>query len=187
MILNKLSIKDRRIFDRYLSLNRHELSAYAFANIYIWRKLFKISWVIIEDSLCVFFKDNIGIFLYLAPLAKTKRQQVVFRVFEILDKLSKNPQLAHIGNIEEKDLGFYQGLGFECLKRSNEYLCKTEDLAGLRGNKFKSKRSSYNYFVKHLRLCSPIIEEARRNRGNGGSVRRMQIGLRRRERLQTDK
>jgi len=150
MILNKLSIKDKKIFDKYLVLDKHELAAYAFPNIYIWRKLFDISWSIIEESLCIFFKDNIGVFLYLPPLAKSNKAQVVFRIFGILDKLNKNSQLAHIGNIEEKDLRFYQGLGFECLKRSNEYLCETKDLAGLKGNKFKSKRSSYNYFVKHF-------------------------------------
>jgi hypothetical protein len=140
MILNKLSIKDKKVFDKYLALNKHELCAYAFSNIYIWRKLFNISWAIIEDSLCILFKDNIGVFSYLAPLGKTNKAEVVGRVFEILNKLNKNPQLAHIGNIEEKDLAFYHGLGFESIKRSDEYICKTQDLVALRGNKFKSKR-----------------------------------------------
>jgi len=68
--LNKLFLRDKKIFDRYLNLGRHELSVYSFADIYIWNKIFDIRWAVIEKNLCVFFQDNIGAFLYLTPLAK---------------------------------------------------------------------------------------------------------------------
>ena len=58
--LNKLTIKDKKLFDKFFRLREHELSVYAFENIYIWQSLFDIEWAIIEDSLCVFFKDKIG-------------------------------------------------------------------------------------------------------------------------------
>ncbi|MBN2831105.1 MAG: DUF2156 domain-containing protein [Candidatus Omnitrophica bacterium] len=147
---NKLSIRDKEIFDKYLNLKRHDLSVYSFANIYIWNKFFDINWEIIEDSLCIFFQDKIGAFLYLLPLAKSNNLQVIFRVFEILRSLNKNPEFAHIENAEEKDLEFYRNLGFECSLKSHDYICSRQDLAGLRGNKFKSKRASYNYFNKNF-------------------------------------
>ena len=150
MKLNKLSLQDKKIFDKYLSLGRHELSVYSFANIYIWRKLFDISWAVIEKALCVFFQDNIGAFLYLAPLAKKNNPKVVVCVFEILDRLNKNPEFTHLENIDEKDLGFYRKLGLECSLKSHDYICSRQDLEELKGNKFKSKRASYNYFVKHF-------------------------------------
>jgi len=149
MALNKLLLRDKKIFDKYLSLDRHELSAYSFANIYIWKQLFDISWAVIEKALCVFFQDNIGAFLYLAPLAAGKKASVVAEVFKILKRLNKNPLFSHIENVEEKDLGFYKGLGLECALKSHDYLCLRLDLAGLKGDKFKSKRASYNYFTKH--------------------------------------
>ncbi|PIP19234.1 MAG: hypothetical protein COT38_01780 [Candidatus Omnitrophica bacterium CG08_land_8_20_14_0_20_41_16] len=150
MELNKLSLQDKKIFDEYLGFDRHGLSAYSFVNIYIWKELFDISWAIIEKALCVFFQDNIGVFLYLAPLAKKNNPEVVFSVFEILGSLNRNPEFSHIENIEEKGLNFYRKLGFECSLKSHDYICGRQGLAGLKGNKFKSKRASYNYFIKHF-------------------------------------
>ena len=150
MILNKLSLQDKTRFDKYLNLENHELSVYSFANIYIWRKLFDIRWIIIKECLCVFFQDKIGAFLYLAPLAKDKDPEVVSCVFEILGTLNKNPEFAHLENIEERDLGFYRKLGFECSLKSQDYILGRQELSELRGNKYKSKRASYNYFTKNF-------------------------------------
>ena len=149
MRLNKLKVSDKKIFGKYLALSKHELSVYSFANIYIWRKFFDIRWAIIEKSLCVFFQDKIGAFLYLSPLAKLNDGQAVEKAFGILRKFNKNPELAHIENIEEKDLISYKALGYRCSFKANDYLCKVDDLARLQGDKFKSKRASCNYFIKH--------------------------------------
>jgi hypothetical protein len=47
-------------------------------------------------------------------------------------------QLSHF---DDKIFSFYQ--------KSDEYLYKKEEIIHLKGNRFKSKRSSYNYFVKN--------------------------------------
>jgi hypothetical protein len=75
---------------------------------------------------------------------------VISRVFEILGALNKNPEFAHLENIEERDLDFYRKLGFECSLKSQDYILNRQELSGLKGNKFKSKRASYNYFIKHF-------------------------------------
>lgn len=149
MKLNKLTLKDRKLFNKYLALEPHELAAYSFANIYIWRSLYDISWIVIEDSLCVFFRDQIGCFMYLAPLAKEKRPQVLKQSFAIMDSLNKNKDICRIENIEQGDLEYYRALGYLCHEKYPDYLCLKNDLALLRGNKFKSQRASCNYFVKH--------------------------------------
>lgn len=149
MRLNDLSLRDKEVFSQYLSLASHELSVYAFTNIYIWKSLFEINWTIIKDSLCIFFQDKAGAFLYLAPLAKILKPGVIEEVFKILDKVNANKEISRIENIEEKDLGFYRALGFRCRQKSSDYLCSRRDLAQLKGNKFKSKRASSNYFVKN--------------------------------------
>ncbi|MDD5567935.1 MAG: phosphatidylglycerol lysyltransferase domain-containing protein [Candidatus Omnitrophica bacterium] len=149
MVINKLRLGDKKIFDKYLALEKHKLSVYSFANIYIWRKFFDIRWALINNSLCVFFQDKIGTFLYLSPLGKDRNPKTTKEVFAILERLNKNPEFAHIENVEEKDLDFYRESGFRCELKAYDYLCKRVDLAGLKGNKFKSKRSSYNHFIKH--------------------------------------
>ncbi|OQB09341.1 MAG: hypothetical protein BWY16_01045 [Candidatus Omnitrophica bacterium ADurb.Bin205] len=163
MILNKLTIGDKEIFDKYLKLEPHNLSTYAFANIYIWNKLFDIRWAVIRKSLCVFFKDSIGSFLYLPPLAVKCDPRVVEKVFEVLLKLNLNSGFAHIENIEARDLRFYRGLGFDCTLKSHDYLCLRTELESLKGNRFKSKRASCNYFKKSFKYsCQPIFLKDRR-------------------------
>ncbi len=152
MKLENLSVKDKGIFNKFLGLSRHELSVYAFENIYVWKGLFDIYWSVIENSLCIFFKDKIGCFLYLTPLAENKNPGVIKKVFHILDKFNKNKDISRIENIEEADTSFYENLGYTCQNKSYDYLCLRGDLAKLRGDKFKSKRACFNYFIKHYQF-----------------------------------
>ena len=144
-----MSLKDRGIFKKFLSLRPHQLSHYAFENIYIWKGLFDIKWFVFQDSLCVFFQDKAGCFLYLAPLSGDKNPEVIEKAFQIMDRFNKNKDVSRIENIEEPDTPFYENLGYTCQNKSYDYLCPRGELAGLRGNKFKSKRACFNYFTKH--------------------------------------
>jgi len=153
MRLNTLNLKDKKLFYRYLKLMRHELSVYAFENIYIWKRLFKIYWLLIEDNLCVFFKDKMGCFMYLPPLAKKTDPLVIKECFRIMDGFNKNKDVSRIENLEAKDIVFYQDLGYEYRHKSDDYLCRKADLGLLKGNKFKSKRACCNYFIKHYKFA----------------------------------
>lgn len=149
MKLNELALKDKELFDRMLGSDNHELSCYAFENIYIWKKLYDISWALIKESLCVFFRDKIGCFLYLPALGNKINPEVIEEVFKIMDSINRNTDISRIENIEEKDLGFYKRLGYDCAHKSDDYILSRANLAELKGDKFKSKRSCVNYFVKN--------------------------------------
>jgi len=151
--MNNLDIKDREIFKAYLGLRRHELAAYAFENIYIWKRLFDIRWTIYSGSLLVFFRDNLGTFLYLPPLSATEDEKAVKEAFRIMDGL--NPKALHVSrieNVEERDTGFYHGQGYKIYDKPADYLCRKSALIDLKGKAFKSKRASINYFSKHFRF-----------------------------------
>jgi len=149
MKLKSLSLKDRVIFNKYLELKRHELSVYNFANIYIWKSIFQVKWILIDECLCIFFQDKIGSFLYLPPLGRDVRKETIQKVFDLLDAGNKNKDLSRIENIEKNGKSFYENEGYVCQEKYPEYLCREEDLAGLKGNAFKPKRASFNYFIKN--------------------------------------
>ncbi len=158
MRLKELTLKDRKLFNRYLNLTSHELSVYAFANIYIWKGLYQVKWQKIKGSLCIFFLDKTGCFMNLPPLAKNLDPQSVNEAFKIMDGLNKNPAVSRMENIEAKDVKFYQNLGLACLKKSVDYICSRDQLARLSGDKFKSKRAGYNYFLKNY--CAQYLSYA---------------------------
>lgn len=149
MKLNKLSLKDKPLFDKYLSLSWHELSVFSFENIYIWKGLFEISWVILRESLCVFFRDKLGCFMYLPALARKDDPGVLDAAFGIMDSFNRHKHISRIENIEEAQLRFYLRQGLSCRQKDPEYLCLRSRLADLSGGKFKSKRAPCNYFIKH--------------------------------------
>lgn len=149
MQLNKLSLNDEKLFKEHLSSERHDLSVYAFQNIYIWRPFFEIEWAIIGGSLCVFFTDKIGRFLYLPPLGVKPDGGIIKLAFSKMDELNKNTQVSRIENIEEKDIKHYQCLGLNCQIKSCDYIYDRNVLSGLSGAGFKSKRCALNYFLKH--------------------------------------
>ncbi|MDD5292147.1 MAG: phosphatidylglycerol lysyltransferase domain-containing protein [Candidatus Omnitrophica bacterium] len=147
MQFRKISLKDKAIFDRFLSCRMPQLSAYAFENIFIWQSLYDIFWAKINKSLCVFFKDRVGCFLYLSPLGKANGEDTVEKCFEIMDGFNNNPVVSRIENAEERDLDFYKGLGYKTVLAGCDYVCKKEALADLKGEAFKKKRALANNFV----------------------------------------
>jgi len=114
MKLKSLTLKDKDLFSRYLKYSRHELAVFAFADIFIWKSLFNISWVVIDGNLFIFFKDNFGTFLYLPPLGNKLSVKAVLQAYDIAGGKNKNQEVTRIENIEEADLEFYRKLGFTC-------------------------------------------------------------------------
>lgn len=149
MGLKNLSLNDKKLFDGFLKREEHWLSVYAFENIYIWKGLFKITWDIIADCLCVFFKDDLGIFLYLPPLGNCSPLKAAQEAFKIMNASNQNKDASRVENLEASHIETYRALGYDCAQKSHDYVCLRSDLATLRGNKFKSQRASFNYFVKH--------------------------------------
>jgi hypothetical protein len=149
MDFKKLSLADKKVFRRFLAAAAHELAVYSFANIYIWRGLFDIFWAVIDDSLCLFFRDKTGTFMNLCPLGKSIKPEVLGEVFKIMDGMNKNPAVSRIENAEAKDTAFLEGLGYACRQKPADYLCLRKDLAELKGDPFKSKRACVNYFIRN--------------------------------------
>jgi uncharacterized protein len=151
MGLKKIRLADKALFDKFLRPDRqtHELSVFAFENIYIWGSLYDIRWDIIDACLCVFFIDRIGCFLYLPPLGKEISRPATSRAFQIMDGFNANQEISRIENIEEPDAALFRNMGYRCAYKARDYVCSRANLAGLKGNSFKAKRAAYNYFVKH--------------------------------------
>ena len=148
--LNTLTLKDKPRIEGYLLKSKTSLSARHFVDIFIWKDLFQIFWVIIEDELGIFYQDKIGMFMMLPPLGKFK-PVVVKKCFEIMNGYNQNSAVSRIENIAREDTAKYSRLGLSSKLKDTEYLCLRKDLIELAGGGFKSKRSSCNYFVKNYR------------------------------------
>ena len=156
MSRRQLSLKDKDYITRFLHLRRHDLSVYAFENIYIWKELFEITWMEADGNLCIFFEDALSRFLYLPPLGKSISPDALKVSFEVMDERNANRDVSRVENIEEEDCSFFKKHGYSLYLKSHDYVCLRKEMQELRGNTFKSKRSSYNYFIHHYAYeCRP--------------------------------
>jgi uncharacterized protein len=156
MELKCLTLENRQLFERFLGARRHELSVYGFPAIYGWKKLFEISWVLLRSSLCIFFEDAAGCFLYLPPLGEAIETGVVEECFRIMDARNAAARVSRIENVEELDLDAFKRLGYAPVFKSHDYVYERAALAGLRGDRFKSKRALANRFVRDNQFqCLP--------------------------------
>lgn len=147
--LNELSIRDKELFSGFLAFSRHELSAYAFENIYVWKCMYDIFWKVSGKSLCVFFRDKTGCFMYLPPLGESAGQAAIEACFKVMDEFNGNRDFSRIENVEGQYADFCRGLGYRVDYKSCDYTCGRQELVDLRGDRFKSKRANCNYFTKH--------------------------------------
>lgn len=145
--LNKLTFKDKPLLGQELKRVKTNISAYHLAAIFIWKGLFKILLATIEDNLCIFYKDSVGIFMALPPLGPFNTD-AVNKCFEVMDFFNKNSEVSRIENVQENDVELYSKLGFRPKLKDTEYICLRKDLVELGGGRFKAKRSSCNYFSK---------------------------------------
>lgn len=146
--LHKLTLNDKPLIENYLQKNPSPLSGHNFAAIFIWRDLFDIFWTIIDETLCIFYQDKIGLFMPHPPQGAVS-QEVVKKCFELMAFYNQNSEVSRIENVAEDELSRFCAWGFQPKPKDTEYLCLREDLANLSGGAFKHKRASYNHFKKN--------------------------------------
>lgn len=153
MSFERIALKDRPLLESFLKKERHENSAHAFANIFIWKSLFEIYKCEAAGHLLVFFEDSSGCFLYLPPLGSGEKTSAVREAFRIMEERNgRAPAATRIENIEPRDTAFYSGLGLTCSEVSCDFLSLRDSIAGYKGNRFKHKRSARNYFENNYKF-----------------------------------
>jgi hypothetical protein len=152
------------LIEQYLKKIPQLLSVYSFISIFSWKDFFQFEIKKIEKCLCVFARHDVGMFLYLPPLGETITPHVIEECFKQMNAVNKNRRVSRIENVALEQLQFFPEKQFSIYKKSDDYCYQKEDIAGLRGNFYKSKRSSYNQFVSQYQyqfkpLNSSMIDE----------------------------
>ncbi len=147
MKLSRLTIKDKPLFERHLKKKEHSLSYYSFEQLVLWLEHFDILWALVNEKLCIFFKNAGGCFMILPPLG-AQDTKTVGQCFDYMESINNNTEVTRIENIEEPDIGFYKSNKFKVYEKSKEYIVNSLDMASLQGEKFKHKRNLVNFFMK---------------------------------------
>ena len=142
-------LERKELIQRYLREAPGLLSSFSFINIFTWQDFFQFELEVIDGSLCVFARHDAGTFLYLPPLGKNICAKTIQTCFERMDKANRNKGVSRIENVHAHQLALFPAEGFSHYNKGYEYCYYRKDLASLTGNSYRSKRSSYNHFVKN--------------------------------------
>ncbi len=146
--LRLLGQKDR--LEGFLKESHQPLSAFSFASFFIWSDFFDFEFETMDGHLCVFADNGTGTFLYLPPLGKEVcSPKTIDKCFERMNLNPNSRAAARIENVPLACREQFSPEGFSFHPKAHEYLYFRKDLIALRGNAFKSKRWSYNFFVKN--------------------------------------
>jgi hypothetical protein len=140
-------LRHKKEFDRYVDQREYQLSPYHFSSIFLWQDFFEFDFEVIDDYLCVFAEHILGTFLYLPPLGKKLNEKIIARSFNRLNALNSKRSFSRIENVSGQELALFDPKKYRSTEKSKEYCYLKKDIAELKGNAYKSKRSSYNQFA----------------------------------------
>ena len=136
------------LFEEYLARTKFPLSSFSFITLFGWQGFFEFDFKMINDNLCIFAQNQMGCFLYLPPLGDKVKAETIEQCFQMMVDVNGKKGVTRIENVPEGMLSFFPNDQYVFSLKGYEYCYRREDIAHLRGNAYKSKRSSYNQFIK---------------------------------------
>ena len=142
-------LERKELIQQYLREAPGLLSSFSFINIFTWQEFFQFELEVIDRNLCVFARHDAGTFLYLPPLGKNVSAETIKTCFERMEKANRVKGVARVENVHAHQLPLFPPEEFSRYNKGYEYCYYRKDLVLLAGNPYKSKRSSYNHFIKN--------------------------------------
>lgn len=147
-----LTLEDKPIFDRYLSLTEKRASEMTFTNLFSWRNYYHFQYAIVHDVLCIIASETGKTKPFcLFPIGRYNRSSLQ----SALDVLSSCfRQSGHNLRLERVTDNQLEWLKRSCPGRyqaapdrdNSDYLYQTHELIALSGRKFSGKRNLIHQF-----------------------------------------
>ncbi|MEW6543047.1 MAG: phosphatidylglycerol lysyltransferase domain-containing protein [Nitrospirota bacterium] len=181
--LHPLELADRPRFEQAMRSFPTPLAAYAFAPHFIWRSLLTYSWTEIAGQVCLFAEYGDGFYMPLPPLpaelgtgreargtgcdsflwpSASNLAPILSACFKFMRKRNRGSAVTRVENVSEELKPVFESLGYPVKPKDPDYLYRTADLAGLKGDRYKSQRAACNRVVRTRRVRYGPYEEGLR-------------------------
>jgi len=145
--LYPFTVESRALFERHARCVPAPLSDYTFANNFIWLSQRSGFYQVIEDCFCLFSLHGHRLTMPLPPLGAPERQAAALAVcFDIMDRYNPTPWLSAVEFVYRDFVALLVEEDWLIERALPDYIYRTEDLIGLKGNAYKTKRSEINQF-----------------------------------------
>ena len=147
-----LELEDRSIFSKYLGDYCFKTYEYSFLTLYLWRKMFKTEYGILDDALII-KKSNKSTGSYFMQPIGYKKRDIESIVLKLNDIRKSNPDFKSLFRdieapfLEEFGRCFGGNISVSEDLNNFDYVYNCRQLAALSGSKFHRKKNQYNQFV----------------------------------------
>ena len=158
----KISIEDKKIFDKYRSVDKTNCSESSFATLFIWDEYYNLETAENGEFFFMRFNKKGKPAEYFYPMGKGNIEKAIYMLSQHAksrnEKLnfglvSNSKSFINVKAYEEnaQKLKIMLGDGFEFTQNRNcaDYIYLSEKLVSLSGRKLHSKKNHYNYFVEN--------------------------------------
>lgn len=162
-----ITIDDKEIITSFTLPSNYRNCDYSFANICSWRFLYDSEYAVVDGCLLIRFwiEDKTRV-VYMTPIGQGDLKQAI----ELLeaDSLEHGHPLCMLGVTsdakEELEKAIPGGFFYIPERNYSDYIYLREDLAGLKGKKFQSKRNHINnfnkkYTYKYIPITPELVPE----------------------------
>lgn len=148
--LQPLTFENRTLLQEALTLRPHAHSSYTLAGLLGWSDLIRYWWSSLEGTFCLFAQQAGGLFMPLPPLGPSPSNRALEAAWEILTSANQGSEVSRIEGIEPTDIPFFERNGFRVHPSEPEYRYRREDLASLRGDRYRSQRWAINRGLRNI-------------------------------------
>lgn len=171
-------LDSKPVMDAYLRELNLDISDYTFAANYIWLTHLSGFYTIIEDTFCFFVLANGDLSMLLPPLGRkenvVRAMQACFRIMEDNNASAGSTKVEYIdesmlgwfvNDIEDGAEIFDPFADYVVERALVDYVYECDDLIGLRGNAYATKRNEINKFTRihpdhRVELLDPTLHAA---------------------------
>jgi len=154
-----IDIRDKLIFDRFLTSDPPGTSELTFTNLFMWRVRYSPVFKIWDDLLLIILRPNDRPPVGLPPVGTGNKSDALDYLAKTLAKISSRVEIARAGRDFVKmhvDQNRYQIVED---RDNSDYVYLAKDLINLPGNRYHAKKNHVNRFVKQYRFEYRVLDE----------------------------
>jgi hypothetical protein len=157
-----VELEDREIIQRILNRYQPQTSEWTFTNLLIWHSHYGFEWSVYRDWLLVLCTADANGLYALQPVGPPSRLEVVRMLLNFLqeEKKEREPRMERADQALVSEIQGATGLIIQPTRDHFDYVYKSEDLIGLAGRKYHSKRNHISKFERsHSATYAPLSGE----------------------------
>ena len=138
----------------------HSASSFSLPGLLGWADLVRFWWMPLDGCVVLFACQAGGWYLPVPPVGGPLGESRLAAAWQVLEKANRGSEVSRIEGVQFPDLPLFRKAGFRLKFGESEYLYRTSDLAGLRGEGYRSQRGAINRCGKSLSFRIRPFESA---------------------------